>query len=141
LQALGRTSSNTSASTDFSDADTLLNMSNFPDSVNALWAQNNNTPGQTRTLTVSGNSLSEVPVINSSGSGQFVTGILWDSSQDGGGGEYDTGDQEDLVFVSEIQYEQSGDHGTYDFEAEIPALLRSYGGSAGTQVVIYYELY
>jgi hypothetical protein len=140
LQALGRKISNASATTDFSDADALLNMTSFNDSINQVWAQGSNAPQQTMTILVSQKNITNVPVVNSSVSGSFKTGILWDTSRDTGNGEYDTTDKEPIVFFAEINSSSAGDYGTYDYQSKVPALLRSYAGSAGLTIAVYYEL-
>ncbi|MBR9692785.1 hypothetical protein GOV07_02520, partial [Candidatus Woesearchaeota archaeon] len=140
LQALGRNTTNESAVADFTEVDSLLNMSGFADSVNMIWAQGNDTPSMTRSVTVSKRQIDLVPIINSSASGAFVTGILWDSSSDGGGGEYDATDEEPIVFVTALNESQAGDYGIYDYQSKVPVLLRDYAGSGGSTIYVYYEL-
>jgi len=115
-------------------------MSGFNDSVNAVWAQGNDTPATTATFTVNDNPISFVPVVNSSVSGAFRTGILWDMSQDTGNSQYDAVDKEPIIFLTAINHSRAGDYGTYDFESEVPALLRDYAGSGGGTIMLYYEL-
>ncbi len=139
LQALKRNVTNGTGQSDFSEADTLLNMSGWPDSVNEVWAQGNETPRELRNFTISGRVVEDVPVINSSSSGAFKTGILWDTSGDTNG-QYDTNDKEPLVFLAEINASAPGDYGTYDYQGKVPAMLRDYAGSGGSTIYLYYEL-
>jgi hypothetical protein len=140
LQALGLDISNSTSSNDFTDADTLLNMTHFNDSVNSVWAQGNNTPQKVESFTVSDRLINDVPVIDSSVSGAFKTGILWDTADDGVNTEYDTSDEEDIVFITRINKSASGDYGVTDFQSKVPALLRNYKGSGGSTIYLYYEL-
>ncbi len=140
LQALGRTVTNTSATMDFTDADTLLNMTGFNDSVDNVWARGNNTPLALANYTVQGKPIDDVPVVNSSANGVFRTGILWDTSKDTGDGQYDTSDKEPLVFFTAINSSEAGDYGVYDYQSKVPALLRDYAGTGTGTIAIYYEL-
>lgn len=140
LRALGRNVFDGVSSSDFSEADILLNMTSFEDSVNIVWTGGTNTPYETTGINVSNNEILYAPVVNSSTSGVFKTGILWDSSQDVGDGEYDSGDAEPLIFFSEIVTGGVGDYGTYDFQAQVPALLRSYSGIVDDKIYVYYEI-
>ena len=65
--------------------------------------------------------------------GEFQTGILWDT----GDGWHEYNGTQDIVFITEINQQQQGGYGVYDFEIKIPATLRDY--RAGTQTVSYYS--
>jgi hypothetical protein len=126
LQALGRNTTNGTAVNDFGEANENLNMTRFNDSIQFLWATDNSTPRELRNLTVFNRPVLSVPVINSTNSSTFFTGILWDTADDTNG-EYNIGDKEDLVFVTNINLSQNGQFkNAIDYEARIPSLLRSY---------------
>ncbi len=78
-----------------------------------------------------------VPIVESTNTSAFVTGILWDAADDTGDGEYDAADREDLVFVTRINASQQGGYGTYDYEVRVPSMLGGYAGADGA-VAIYY---
>ncbi len=130
LQALGRNSTGGATTNDFWDADYNLNSTFFNDSVRKLWANwSNGTPITTRTFEVYNNTIQFVPIINSTNNSIFVTGILWDT-QDDTNGQYDTTDNEDLVFVGLINQTYSGIYGLpFDYEIRIATLLRSLRGA------------
>lgn len=139
LQALGRTTTGTTASNDFSDADTNLGMTGFNDSIQVLWGINASHPKATRTFISFETTIQNVPVINSSGkNNSFVTGILWDTS-DSVNNEYDTVDQEDLVFIGNINRSTNSTQGIVDYFTRIPVLLREYV-PATNRVNFYVEL-
>jgi len=82
-----------------------------------------------------------VPVVNSTNTSSFKTGILWDLADDNSGNlQFDTTDAEDLVFVTNINVSTQGKYGVYDYEIRIPAELRSYKGFED-KVVFYTEIY
>lgn len=131
LQALGKNVTNGTAGNDFGDANLNLNMTGFNDSMQFIWAGgSNDTALFFKNFTIFGKTVFDVPVINSTNSSIFVTGILWDT-QDDTNGEYDTTDKEDLVFVGNIVLNQSGEFlDNIDYEVRIPSLLRAYAGGA-----------
>ncbi|MEM2916441.1 MAG: LamG-like jellyroll fold domain-containing protein [Candidatus Woesearchaeota archaeon] len=130
LQALGRNRTGGVSLNDFGDADFNLNSTFFNDSIRILWGGgSNSTPIRTINFTVYNNTIEFVPVINSTNSSTFVTGILWDMDDDTNG-EYDTGDNEDLVFISNINMNQTGGFSQQvDYEARIPTLVRRLRGT------------
>lgn len=141
LTALGKTTALLNTTDDFSEADGLLNMTGFQDGVNVRWAAGTDRPHTTKSLTVRYQSIVDVPVIESDGTGNFTTGILWDASKDTSSNtEYDALDKEPLVFVADVTQDQNSDYGINDYVAEIPALLRSYAGQPSSLLTIYYEL-
>ncbi|RMD65843.1 hypothetical protein D6817_05360, partial [Candidatus Pacearchaeota archaeon] len=139
LQALGKGTNGGKAPNDFSELDSLLNMSNFADSIANLYTSDGSTPRQTRNFIVFNRLITDVPIINSTNTTYFVTGILWDTSDDSNG-QFDTSEQEDVVFITEINHSQAGAYGTYDYEIKYPVLLRSYYGPDKEQVNLYVEL-
>jgi len=124
LVAIGRNTQGNAVNNDFSDIDTVLNTTDTPDSINKVWANGTNSPLHTTTYTIGSNTINNVPIVNSTNSPSFFTGILWDSADDTGNLQYDTTDQEDLIFISRINMSQTGAYGTYDYEIRIPAKLR-----------------
>jgi hypothetical protein len=137
LQALGRNKSGGVAFNDFGDADFNLNSTFFNDSIHFFWANNTNmTPLFTRNFTIENNTILNVPVINTSNSSLHVTGILWDTNDDTNN-EYDTTDNEDLVFVGSISINKSSGHNqTVDYDVRIPALIRRLRGALNLTSII-----
>jgi hypothetical protein len=97
----------------FQEADNALNMRGHNDSIQEEFAPNRN-----MTFNIAGEEKT-APVINSSSNGNFKTGIFYDSSS---GTPFDG--SQPVVFVTEIKDSTQGEHGIYDYEAKIPALLR-----------------
>ena len=77
--------------------------------------------------------IGDVPVVNSTNTISFVSGIVWDTS-DGGDGQYDG--TEDAVFVTTINESQAGKYGVYDYEIRVPVRLRDY--TSGSSTVAFY---
>lgn len=140
LIELGVNTQGDNTSDDFSDADTLLNMTGFADSINERWTAGTNTPLNVTAINIFGGSLDSVPIVSSDSSGNFTTGILWDSSKDSGNTQYDTTDAEPLVFVTQVYQDRGSDYGVNDYVADVPALLRSYNNQTATTVTIYIEV-
>ena len=138
LQALGLDSSGSTSSNDFSEADIVLNMTGFNDSIQNQWGATASTPKQTANFTVFGKNITNVPIINSSNNTNFLTGILWDTTADSDG-EFDSSENETLVFISNINRSQIGFNGTVDFEANVPSLLRSWNETT-TNISFFLEL-
>ena len=90
-------------------------------------------------LTVFQKDINDIPVINSSSNGNFKTGLLWDTS-DSADAEYDSIENEDVVFVTEINRGAIGQYGAYDYEIDIPAKLRDYNDGDVSLVYLYYDL-
>lgn len=140
LYALGRDVNNSPISNDFSDLDTLFNMSLFNDSIADRFTTNGNTPKETENFTVESRNVPYVPVINSTNNSNFVTGIMWDSYSDTDG-QFDTSDKEKVVFATKINPGAIGKYGTYDYEITIPVELRNQSIGDNSQVYFYYELH
>jgi len=83
--------------------------------------------------------IENVPYVNSSSNGNFVTGILWDMS-DSVDSEYDSGEGEDVIFVAKVNLGKVGTYGVYDYEIDIPSKLRGYDGTDESNVYLYYDL-
>jgi hypothetical protein len=141
LQALTINTTNGTAVNDLGEANVNLNMTGFNDSIQILWGGgDNSTPLFRRNFTVFGRRVLDVPIINSTNSSLFVTGILWDT-QDDTNGEYDILDKEDLVFVANINLNKSGVTGqNIDYEARIPSLLRRYRSAVNNITAVIAEL-
>jgi hypothetical protein len=134
LLAIGKNTTNGTTTNDFTDIDTKLNSSNYSESINNTYTISN-APKELMNFTIFSKLVADVPVINSTNTSNFKTGILWDSSD--GGTEYNG--TQDIIFVTEINQQKEGSMGTYDFEIKIPSLLRNYN-AAGSVVAFYTEL-
>ena len=139
LKAIGKNGTGFSTGDDFNEIDLILGMSNFNDSVTRIFTTDGNSPRDTDNFTVSGKEIVGVPIVNSTNSSNFVTGILWDSADDSDG-EFSSSDNEDLVFVTKISPKSPGKYGTYDYEIRIPARLRAQNQTNTNIVYFYYEL-
>ena len=135
LQAIGRDVDNNSVSNDFNDTDQALNMSKYNDSIRWVYTRNTDTPIATKSMTIFDRLINNIPVVNSTNTSSFQTGILWDMSD--GGGQYDG--TQDILFITEINQDKTGAYGTYDYEIRIPTNLRDYV-AAGNNVDLYWEL-
>ncbi len=135
LKAIGRDINDIAMFNDFNNTDLALNMTGYIDSVNKTFTYNNQ-PKETMTFTIYQNIINYVPVINSTNSSNFKTGILWDSSDSGL--TYYNGSQ-DLVFISRIENNRQGKYGVYDYELRIPAALDTYKMDAQS-VTFYTEI-
>ncbi|NJL44079.1 MAG: hypothetical protein HC945_02040 [Nitrosarchaeum sp.] len=134
LHAIGRDLTNNVRFEDFAEIDAALNASTFTDSINITYTASG-TPKQVTTFTLFKEPILNVPVVNSTSSDQFLTGILWDTSD--GGTQYNA--TQDLVFVTELGDQILGPNGIVDFEIRVPATLRSYT-AGGNTVAFYAEL-
>jgi hypothetical protein len=74
-------------------------MGSFEDSVYSIYT-NSGTPKYVHNIYSFGHLIQQVPITNSTNNSNFVTGILWDFSDDtnGSSGEFDLADKEDLIF-------------------------------------------
>jgi hypothetical protein len=138
LLALGRDTSNNSRPEDFSELDSLLSIENLSDSVNRTFTTSS-TPLDEYNFSVFSQNIYYVPIANSTNSSTFYTGILWDTTLDNNG-QFDPGDKEDVVFITEVVTPQYGKYGYYQFEISIPAALRRYREESSDAVAIYGEI-
>lgn len=138
LQAIRKTKLGGISSNDFSEIDIGLSMNTYNDSVYTIFS-NSGTPKDFNNFTIFKKIINNVPIVNSSENGNFITGILWDTT-DSLDNEYDSSEKEDLVFVAKINQETIGKYGTYDYEAKIPAKLREYDSTDTSNLYFYYEL-
>jgi hypothetical protein len=136
LQAIGRNTTNGTSvgNNDFAEIDTKLGTTTLNDSINRTFTIAS-VPKLTRDIIAFKNSVNNVPIINSTNTSSFITGIVWDMSD---GGSFYTGAQ-DIAFVTVMNQSQVGRYGTYDYEIAIPAKLRDYVAGGGT-VTFYTEI-
>ncbi len=139
LQAIGQSTTNVSVINDFMDIDALLGMSDFNDSVTNIFGDPFYPKFNTSFL-VHKRMIEKVPIINSTNTTSFITGILWDMDDDSDG-QFDQGDKEDLVFVVKTNTSQQGGYGIYDYEITLPVRLREYNSTDISDVYFYYDLY
>ncbi|MFO7710682.1 MAG: CARDB domain-containing protein, partial [Candidatus Woesearchaeota archaeon] len=134
LQSLGRNNESGPASQDFLEADTALNLTGHPENITGLFSTDGSQPKETTTMTIKGQEIQEIPVINSTDSSDFRTGILWDASI---GNEYD-GSQH-LIFVTKTNKDTPGRFGTYDYEIRVPAQLED-ADTTTEELAVYVEI-
>jgi len=140
LTALGRNITGGNASNDWAELDSAINATNLTDSVNRSYTFNE-VPIALSSYILFSRTVSNVSITNSTNSTSFVTGILWDMSDDrpgSGNGQYNG--SEDLIFVSQTNRTQLGKYGYYDFEVRVPSRLRQYKGPDMNQLTFYVEL-
>jgi len=142
LQAIGKNKLNANSNSDFSEIDSALNMGSFEDSVYSIYT-NSGTPKYVHNIYSFGHLIQQVPITNSTNNSNFVTGILWDFSDDtnGSSGEFDLADKEDLIFISPINKQSSGTYGNYDYELRVPARLREYNSEDTKTAAFYVEIF
>ncbi|HLG25100.1 MAG TPA: DUF2341 domain-containing protein [Candidatus Nanoarchaeia archaeon] len=137
LTAIGTNITFENASNDFEDIDRAMNTTQLFDSVNRTFSQNG-FPKSTFQFLVFSRFINSTPIVNSTNTSSFFTGILWDSS-DINLGQYNG--SQDLVFITRINKNQQGYYGTYDFEIKVPSKLREYKKpDLDTSVTFYVEL-
>ena len=134
FQAISRNTTNDSVTGDFEEIDTAFGSTNYSDSINITYTSGG-VPKATRAYEVFTDTINNVPIVNSTNTSNFQTGILWDTSD----GNIEYNGTQDLIFISEINKDQQGGSGIYDFEIKVPALLRNYN-AAGSSVAFYFEL-
>ena len=148
LRSLGKKTDGSSGTADFIDLSQNLYMRpsyNISDAFSSDGA----TALDTTSFTIFGYTITDVPIVNSTdrnnhnsvSSADFITGILWDSSDDEGNNEYDTSDKEDIVFVTNINSGKVSDvvPSPHDYEYIIPSNFGSYTGTDG-RITFYVEL-
>jgi len=140
LQSISRKIDGTISSNDFSEIDEILEMNQFDDSVSSTFSENQ-IPKDIEDFFIHQKEIANVPIISSSEGYSFITGILWDYSDDSNSNEeYDSLDKEDLVFVSKVNQKTFGNYGTYDYEVKIPVKLREYELEESSEIYFYYDL-
>jgi hypothetical protein len=137
LTAIGKNVSNGNTTDDFDEIDSAMSMTNLSDSINLTYTVNSR-PKNTTTFIVFSHILNNTPIVNSTNTSDFITGILWDSS-DANSGEFNG--TQDIIFVSNINMDKQGAYGIYDFEIKVPARLREYlTPNNDNSVTFYVEL-
>ena len=134
LIALGRNLSGSLTMNDFNDLDSALNMTNYNDSINNTYTLNGNIIA-TKNFTIYGSQINNTPIVNSTNTSAFVTGIVWDSS-DPNPGEYNG--SQDIVFITQVNSNHQGAFGLYDYEIKVPAMLRSYIKPNNDNTITFY---
>ncbi len=111
---------------DLSEADSALGMTGFNDSIEILFDPNEDGfSDKFRDITISGTTVENVPIISTTTSGAFITGLLYDSAD--GGSQYNG--SQDLVVITQVNMTQVGEYGTYDYEVKVPSRLKRLVGS------------
>jgi len=110
---------------DFNELDSVLGMNGFSDSVSSLFDMNNDGfADNTIDVKIAGSLVENIPIINSTNTSSFFTGILWDSAD--GGSDYSG--SEDIVFFTILNPSHVGKYGMCDFEIRLPSPLESLIG-------------
>ncbi|MEK6967680.1 MAG: CARDB domain-containing protein [Nanoarchaeota archaeon] len=135
LHPMGFDLSNVSTINDFLQADIAMNTTNFTDSLNLTFTENDQIRAN-GTFRIFNRTYDNVPIINTTNTSLFVTGIMWDS--DDGGLEFDG--SQDLLFITKINRSGAGLYGTYDYEIRVPPGLKDYKYPAFDTLTIYVEL-
>ena len=135
LTALTRNTSAGVESDDFADADALLGTVGQLDSITQIFGGGSTTPTRMDTFTVAGYSRTGVPVVNSTNSSNFLTGLLWHSQAVT---NFTQSAKPTLILVTRVNRQAQGKYGVYDYEIRVPATLDSYHG--GTVVELYGEV-
>ena len=138
LQAVGRKKDNSVSSGDFSEIDSFLGTDVYNDSIYVTFT-NSGTPKSVTDFYVFQNHILNVPYFYSSFEENFMTGVLWDTS-DSADNEYDSVEREDIVFATQINPKSFGEYGIYDYEIDVPSKLRSYENDDESEVYLYYDL-
>jgi hypothetical protein len=140
LAAFSRNTTGSYMADDFTELDSAIGASDYPDSVNLTFTSGGS-PITTTTFNVFGNQITDVPIVNSTNSTTFVTGIFWDTSDDSNSNnQYDNTSKEDILFVTMVNQSKQGMYGTYDYEIRVPASLKDYGGPDYATVKFYAEI-
>ena len=134
LQPLGIDANGQPSPSDFSVLDQKLGMSAYEDSINKTYTENGS-PRMTKNFTIFGRTIENVPVAYSINSSNFITGILWDSSD--GGMRFNA--TQDVVFATMTNTGAQGTFDIADYEMRIPSSLKNYAGSSPT-VSLYLEI-
>ena len=134
LFAIGTDLSYNSVHNDFEEIDSALTLTKLIDSANNSYTEN----GEIKvsdSFVVYGNNINDVPIVNSTNTFDFVTGILWDSS-DINPGEYNG--SQDLIFITKVNQNKQGRYGIYDYEIKVPASLKRYVTPNNENTVTFY---
>ncbi|MFH1641752.1 MAG: CARDB domain-containing protein [Nanoarchaeota archaeon] len=135
ITAIGIDTGGAAQPDDFEEIDIALGSTNYSDSVNSTFTINK-APRNKTIFTIFRETIPDVPSINSTNSSNFMTGILWDSSD--GGTEFNA--SQDLIFATRINSLKQGKYGIYDFEITFPSELKKYITADQYSVALYVEL-
>jgi hypothetical protein len=133
--ALGRNLSGNITMNDFEEADLRLNLTNYTDSLNRSYTYDGNVVSSSN-FTIFLSPILNVPIINTTNTSSFVTGILWDSSDENQGQYNGT---QDIAFITKVSKDSLGYYGTYDYEIKIPANLRRYVNPNVDNTITFYR--
>jgi hypothetical protein len=121
-------------SDDLGQADEALSLLGHNDSLQELYdTDGDGEPDSTECVPVSGEDLCEIPMVNSTNTSSFQTGITYQKDQVGFDGS------QPLVFLTEVNQSKQGKYGVYDYELKVPSTLGSQEGSSG-EVNLYMEI-
>ena len=141
LTALGRNITGGNASNDWQELDNALNTTNYTDSINRTYTKDS-VPLNMSSYAIFSSIIDNVSNANSTNSSNFLTGILWDMSDDigtgPGVGQFNA--SEDVIFVTQMVGNTIGKYGNYDFEMRIPMQLKKYKEPDFSTVTFYVEL-
>ncbi len=139
LVALGRTAAGDAATDDFEEVDEVLETSSYINNTNITFSTDGSSPKNTTSFTINTQTVTDVPIVNSTDTWSFITGILWDSSDTVGDNEFDSADNEDLVFVAKINRTASSacSEGA-NYEILLPDTLDTYKGGASVSFSVEY---
>lgn len=140
LLAFGRNKTGSFTNNDFFDIDNLFNSSAHDDSIQNIFTTDGSNPRAINSFIVHNEMINYVPIVNSTNNSNFLTGILWDSSDDFADGEYSQDDKEDVVFIANVEKQKQGYYGIYDYEIKVPVRLRQYQGPDNSNVYVYFDL-
>ena len=121
---------------DFEEIDTVLNSTGYIDSVNRTYTVNS-TSKNTASFIIFTSTIANISIANSTNTSNFITGILWDKSDDTNSQYNGT---QDIVFASKINPDKQGKYGIYDYEIRVPSELKKYKTTNIQSVVFYAEL-
>ncbi|MBW2964494.1 DNRLRE domain-containing protein [Candidatus Woesearchaeota archaeon] len=140
LVAFSRNTTGAYMADDFTELDSAINTTSYPDSVNLTFTSSGS-PLSTQTFNVFGRAIDYVPTVSSTNTSIFITGILWDSSDDSNGNhQFDNTSLEDVVFVTKVNASRQGMYGTYDYEIRVPARLKDFKQPDVQTVTFYTEI-
>jgi hypothetical protein len=140
LKAFSRNTTGSYMADDFTEFDNAVNSSSYPDSLNLTFTSGGN-PIATGTFSVFGTTINNVPLINSTNSSTFVTGILWDGSDDSNSNnQFDNTSKEDVIFVTRVNQSKQGMYGFYDYELKVASRLKNYKTPDVLTVTFYTEI-
>jgi hypothetical protein len=139
LIEIGKDINGDNSTNDFGEIDSVINMSGYSDSVSEVYTTGG-VANNFSSFVVFVETLLNVPIVESINNSNFVTGVLWDSNEDGNG-EFDSTEREDLIFVAKVNPDSVGTYGIYDYELRVPARLREYDNTNSESVIFYVEIW